>query len=92
MKNKLKNWWLGIVGIVLVALDQGFDFVNPILVDLGITGKWIGGVKIAFALYGIWRLKNQLPTQNTEKLKEIVENKVADDIAGGGGKVPPPTN
>jgi len=82
MINKLKNWWLVVSGVALVVLDQGFDIINPLLVEIGITGKWIGAVKILFFLYGAYKVKKQLPTQNTEKLREIVENKAIADIGG----------
>ncbi len=84
--NKIKNWWFAIVGIVLILLDQGFEVVNPLLIDLGISGRWIGILKVAFAFYGIYKLKKQLPTQNPIKLQEIIENKVSDI----GGSNPPP--
>lgn len=90
MISKLKNWWLVISGSALVILDQGFDIINPILVDIGVTGKWIGIVKILFFLYGAYKVKKQLPTQNADKLKDIFKNKFADDIGGGGIKNPPP--
>lgn len=79
----LKNWWFAIAGFALIILDQGFDVINPLLVEIGLNSKWIAIVKLCFGLYGIYRLKVQLPTQNTEKLKEIVKNKVADDGPGG---------
>jgi hypothetical protein len=40
--NTLKNWWFAIVGFALIILDQGFDVLNPFLVELGIPDKWIG--------------------------------------------------
>lgn len=89
MINKLKNWWFAILGITVIVLDQGFDFLNPILSDLGISGRWIGIVKLIFGAYAIYKLKKQLPTQNSEKLKEILDTRVA-DIAGGGVKNDPP--
>jgi len=90
MINKLKNWWLEGIAFFAVILDQGFEIVKPLLVEIGMPSKAMGYVRIAFALYGIYLIKKRLPTTNTEKLKEIVKNKVADDIGGGVGKNDPP--
>lgn len=79
MVDKLKNWWFAILGIALIVLDQGFEVIKPFLIEIGMSGKYMGWLRISFALYGIYRLKNQLPTTNTEKLKEIVKNKVSAD-------------
>lgn len=84
----LKNWWFAIAGVIVILLDQGFEIINPLLVELGISGRWIGILKVVFALYGIYKLKKQLPTQNPDKLKDIVETKLSADI---GGSTPPPT-
>ena len=92
MINKLKNWWLEGIAFFAVILDQGFEIIKPLLVEIGMPSRAMGYVRIAFALYGIYLIKKRLPTTNTEKLKEIVKNKVTDDIGGGGHKNPPPTN
>ena len=73
----LKNWWFAIVGFALIILDQGFEVLNPFLVELGIPEKWIGFLKLAFGLYGVYKLKVQLPTQNVDKLQDIVNEKKA---------------
>ena len=73
----LKNWWFAIVGFALIILDQGFEVLNPFLVDLGLPEKWIGLLKLAFGLYGVYKLKIQLPTQNVDKLQDIVNEKKA---------------
>ena len=75
--NTLKNWWFAIVGFALIILDQGFEVLNPFLVELGISEKWIGFLKLAFGLYGVYKLKIQLPTQNVDKLQDIVNEKKA---------------
>lgn len=82
----LKNWWVGILGALLIVLDQGFEVINPLLVEIGIPSKWIGILKLIFGVYGIYRLKKSLPTQNKEKL----ENIVASIPSGPGGSNPPP--
>lgn len=87
MISKIKNWWFAIFAGILVILDQGFLLVNPLLVDIGVSGRWIGVVKILFFLYGAFKLKNQLPTTNNEKLKDILNTAIADDL---GGSNPPP--
>ena len=78
--STLKNWWFAIVGFALVILDQGFEVLNPFLSELGMPAKWIGFLKVAFGLYGVYRLKVSLPTQNMEKLQDIVDVKVEEEI------------
>lgn len=80
MKNVLKNWAFAFVGFVLVILDQGFEVLNPFLIELGTPEKWIGFIKLAFGLFAIYKLKISLPTQNEEKLKDLVNKNI-----GGGG-------
>ena len=75
--NTLKNWWFAILGFALIILDQGFEVLNPFLVELGISEKWIGLLKLAFGLYGVYKLKVSLPTQNVDKLQDIVNEKKA---------------
>ena len=75
--STLKNWWFAIVGFALIILDQGFEVLNPFLVELGISEKWIGFLKLAFGLYGVYKLKIQLPTQNVDKLQDRVNEKSA---------------
>ena len=70
--NTLKNWWFAIVGFALIILDQGFEVLNPFLVEIGISEKWIGLLKVLFGLYGVYKLKVQLPTQNPEKLEALI--------------------
>lgn len=74
--NTLKNWWFAIVGFALIILDQGFEVLNPFLVELGISEKWIGFLKLAFGLYGVYKLKVQLPTKNPDKLQNIVDAEI----------------
>ena len=75
--STLKNWWFAILGFALIILDQGFEVLNPLLVELGISEKWIGFLKLAFGLYGVYKLKVSLPTQNVDKLQDIVNEKKA---------------
>ena len=60
--NTLKNWWLALVGAVLIVLDQGFEVLNPFLVAIGVPENWIGILKVIFGLYGAYRLKKQMPS------------------------------
>ena len=71
----LKNWWFAILGFALIILDQGFEVLNPFLSDIGLSEKGIGIVKIIFGLYGVYKLKVSLPTQNIDKLQKIVDEK-----------------
>ena len=66
--STLKNWWFAILGFALIILDQGFEVLNPFLVELGISEKWIGFLKLAFGLYWVYKLKVQLPTQTGRKI------------------------
>lgn len=70
----LKNWWFAILGFALVILDQGFEVLNPFLMEIGLPEKWIGFVKLGFGLYGVYKLKISLPTRNPEKLNEMVQS------------------
>jgi len=69
----LKNWWFAILGFALIILDQGFEILNPFLSEVGLSEKGIGIVKIVFGLYGVYKLKTALPTQNPEKLESLIE-------------------
>ena len=73
--STLKNWWFAILGFALIILDQGFQVLNPFLIELGMSEKWIGIVKLLFGLYGVYKLKLSLPTQNVDKLQDIVNKK-----------------
>ena len=79
--NVLKNWWFAILGVIIIILDSGFDVVNPLLETIGLPDKWVNIVKACFALYAIIRLKKSLPTQNVEKLQQIVDDK--SELVGG---------
>lgn len=80
--NTLKNWWFAIVGFALIILDQGFEVLNPFLSEFGLSEKWIDLLKLIFGLYGVYKLKVQLPTQNPDKLQDRV------DALIGGSKLP----
>jgi len=83
MISKLKNWWFALLGMTLVILDQGFEVLNPFLIEMGLPEKWIGVIKLLFGLYGVYRLKISLPTKNPEKLQNLVTQKL------GGTQIPP---
>lgn len=74
MWNTLKNWWFAFLGMALVVLDQGFEVLNPFLIEIGLPEKWIGIVKLIFGLYAVYKLKISLPTQNVDKLDDIVQS------------------
>ena len=61
-----------LVGIAVIILDSGFDVVNPLLVDSGISPKAINFIKIGFAIYGIVRLKQSQPIR--KKNRSITTN------------------
>lgn len=68
----LKNWWFAILGFALIILDQGFEVLNPFLSELGLSPKLINMVKLLFGLYGVYKLKLSLPTQNPDKLDALI--------------------
>ena len=68
----LKNWWFAILGFALIILDQGFEVLNPFLSELGLSPKLINMVKLIFGLYGVYKLKLSLPTQNPDKLDALI--------------------
>lgn len=76
MVRKLKNWWFVILGVIVLILDQGFDILNPLLVEYGVSVKWIGIIKLIFGIYGLIKVKNQLPTQNFDKLQDLAREKL----------------
>jgi hypothetical protein len=82
MISKLKNWWFALLGMAAIILDQGFEVLNPFLIEIGLPEKWIGLVKLAFGLYAVYKLKKALPTQNPEKLQDLVQSI-------GGTQIPP---
>lgn len=77
--STLKNWWFALLGMLAVVLDQGFEVLNPFLIEIGLPEKWIWLVKLIFGLYGIYRVKKELPTQNADRLIQQI-----------GGTNPPP--
>jgi hypothetical protein len=76
MIKKLKNWWFVILGIIILILDQGFDILNPLLVEYGVSEKLISFIKLVFGIYGLIKVKNQLPTQNFDRLQDIAYRKL----------------
>ena len=70
----LKNWWFAILGFALIILDQGFEVLDPFLAEIGLPEKYIGILKVLFGLYGVYKLKLQLPTQNPHKLQHKVDS------------------
>lgn len=73
--NTLKNWWLQILTVLGLVLDLGFDAINPLILAIGVPDKWVIIIKVLFGLYIVLKSKIQLPTQNVDKLQEIVNNK-----------------
>ena len=74
MKN-LKNWWLQILVVLGAIVELGFDVINPLLLEIGISDKTSNVLKLVFSIFVLLRTKLQLPTQNPEKLEAIVEAK-----------------
>lgn len=61
MKETIKKYWFLVVGIAVVVLDNGFDAINPILIDMSISPMIINFIKIGFGIYGLIRLKQSQP-------------------------------
>lgn len=76
--STLKNWWLQILAVAGLILDLGFDALNPLILAIGVPEKWIIIIKILFGLAIMIKSKVQLPTQNVEKLQNIVDEKTAE--------------
>ena len=73
--KKLKNWGFYAIFIVGAILDLGFNEIQPALEMIGMGEKYMGTVRILILILGALKLKLSLPTQNIEKLKNIVEEK-----------------
>ena len=73
--KKLKNWGFYALFIVGAILDLGFNEIQPALEMVGMEEKYMGIVRILILVLGALKLKLSLPTQNIEKLKNIVEEK-----------------
>ena len=67
MIQKIKNYWLSILGILIAIFDFGLDAVNPILLHFGLDEKYISILKGVFMIYGIIKLRNT-NTIKTEKM------------------------
>lgn len=74
MIQKIKEWWIAVLGSIVITLDLGFDVVNPILTNIDVPLWFLNTIKVVFALYGIFRLLKQ----KTPKLL----SKQDDDIVG----------
>lgn len=60
----LKKWGLAVLSFLLIILDQGFDVVNPLLLEIGIPEKWAGIIKAIFGFYAIYRATMQESPNN----------------------------
>lgn len=56
MFDKIKNFFIPIVGILVVFLDEGFDVISPLFGDLGVSEGWAKVIKVVFAFYGIYKM------------------------------------
>ena len=56
-------------------MDLGFNEIQPALEMVGMEEKYMGIVRILILVLGALKLKLSPPTQNIEKLKNIVEEK-----------------
>ena len=61
MKQQIKKYWFLLVGIAVLILDNGFDAINPILIDMSISPTVVDYIKIGFGVYGLIRLKQSQP-------------------------------
>lgn len=83
----LKNWWILVLAVIGFILDS-LDAINPILVELGMNNTVINVLKAVFVLWSLYKAKKSLPTQNSEKLKNIVKKKISADAEGEGAVQP----
>lgn len=73
--KKLKNWGFYVIFVVGAILDLGFNEIQPALEMIGMEEKYMGLVRLIILILGALKLKLSLPTQNVEKLKDVVEEK-----------------
>ena len=73
--KKLKNWGFYVIFVVGAILDLGFNEIQPALEMIGMEEKYMGIVRILILVLGALKLKLSPPTQNVEKLKDVVEEK-----------------
>ena len=73
--KKLKNWGFYAIFVVGAILDLGFNEIQPALEMIGMEEKYMGLVRLIILILGALKLKLSLPTQNVEKLKDVVEEK-----------------
>lgn len=72
MIDKLKSWWFEISGLLVVLLDQGFHFFNPVLENIGISESGKGWIRFAFAVYAIVRTRQQVPKEFPKKVQSVL--------------------
>ena len=77
--RKIKNWGFYALFILGAILDIGFNEIEPVLIEIGLTSRQIIFARILVISAGALRLKLSLPTQNIEKLEEIVDEKLCND-------------
>lgn len=73
--RKIKNWGFYALFILGAILDIGFNEIEPVLIEIGLSSRQIVFARILIISAGALRLKLSLPTQNIQKLEEIVEDK-----------------
>lgn len=56
MFDKIKNFFIPLVGIAVVILDEGFDVIAPLFADFNISNEWVKSIKVIFAIYGIYKM------------------------------------
>lgn len=79
--RKLKNWGFYALFIFGGILDLGFNEIQPVLQEIGVGAKSMGFIRLLIIILGALKLKLSLPTQNIEKLKDIVQEKdLCDDV------------
>ena len=73
--KRLKNWGFYALFILGGVLDLGFNEIQPVLETIGVGEKSMVFIRLIVLIMGALKLKLALPTQDVEKLKDIVEEK-----------------
>lgn len=81
VKRQLYNWGLYILFVIGAIADLGFDQIQPLLEQIGLNDKCLGFIRLVIIIIASAKLKNQLPTQNIEKLQEVIDEKKDETIA-----------
>lgn len=70
--NKIKNWLLAALFFIGAVADLGFDFLNEVVAELGLSPKIVVVIRLIVVLAGVIKLKLEAPSTNPDKLQDLV--------------------